>query len=236
MLAHQYEVWRAYQEALKAQVEILIVDDGSDAPAIDVPRPAGLPPVRIWTFEKAAPGIPPWRQDAARNRAAHEAHGSWLFLSDMDHVLPTESLSVLLGLCPPADVVYSFQRLDAPDLTPKVDAQGRLHPHPNTYAMRKDRYWKLGGYDEEYCGIYGTDGYFRRHLLETTTIAHLDDVPIVRFPREVIPDASTPGGKEVRDKSRNNPLVQNRIAEKRANREPVKVLIVPCEQQYPVPA
>lgn len=234
MLAEQYRIWAGYPEALKAQIEILVVDDGSPERAVDVPRPEGLPSLRIYTFQAAPSDAPPWRQDAARNRGAHEAVGDWLFLTDIDHVLPAASLEKLLALVDGPDLVFDrLHRLDAPSLTPKVNDRGELHPHPNTYFMRKSRYWQIGGYDEEYCGIYGTDGYYRRQLLETVSTVPLPDVAVIRYPREVIPDASTQGGKAVRDACRNNPLVQKRMAEKRASKEPVKVLIVPCQQQYP---
>lgn len=228
MLAEQYRVWAGYPDDLKARVEAIVIDDSSPEPAIDVPRPDGLPALTLGRLADVAdPMTPPWRQDAARNRAAHEAAGSWLFLSDMDHVLPADSLRALLQRCDfGTDVAYSFQRLDAPDLTPKRDKDGNLHPHPNTYAMLKARYWSVGGYDEEYCGIYGTDGPFRRRLLDQSTLVHLGNVPIIRYPREVIPDAST---RVDRNQFRNNPLVQKRIVEKR--NEPALVLSIPWQQQ-----
>lgn len=232
MLQHQMAVWAGYPDDLKAQIEVLVVDDSSPEPAADVPRPEGLPALRIWRLADVKdPMTPPWRQDAARNRAAHEARGEWLFLSDMDHVLPAESLRQLLALIATGkDLVYSFFRLDAPDLTPKRDARGNLHPHPNTYAMTKARYWTVGGYDEDYCGIYGTDGYWRKHLLSQSTLVQLGDVSIIRYPREVIPDAST---RVDRNAFRDNPLVRRRISEKTAAKQPVTVLSIPCRQQFP---
>lgn len=193
MLAEQFRVWASYPEALKAQVEAIVIDDGSPEPAADVPRPDGLPALTIGRLGAVPdPTIPPWRQDAARNRAAYEAKGDWLFLSDMDHVLPAASLSYIFDRCIDGpDVAYSFQRLDAPNLTPKLDRQGRVHPHPNTYLLRKSLYWTVGGYDEDFGGIYGTDGPFRKALLDKAEIVHLPDVPIVRYSRDVIPDAST---------------------------------------------
>lgn len=192
MLQEQYRVWASYPAELKSQIEVIVIDDGSPEPAADVPRPSGLPALTIGRLAAVAdPFTPPWRQDAARNRAAYESRGDWLFLSDMDHVLPAESVSRVFALLDGPDVAYSFQRLDAPNLTPKLDKQGRLHPHPNTYLLTKSRYWQAGGYDETLCGIYGTDGPFKKALLATCPLVHLADVPIVRYPREVIPDAST---------------------------------------------
>lgn len=231
MLAEQFRVWSAYPEDVKSRVEVVVIDDGSPEPAVDVPRPAGLPALTIGRLADVAdPFTPPWRQDAARNRAAHEAVGPWLFLSDMDHVLPAESLRALLAICATApDVAYTFGRLDAPHLIPKRDKRGQLHPHPNTYAMQKARYWRVGGYDEDFCGIYGTDGPFRGRLLRQTTIVHLADVPIVRYPREVIPDAST---RADRARFKDNAVVQLRMAEKARTSAPPTTLVLPWQRQF----
>lgn len=231
MLLEQMRVWAGYPADLKSRIEVIVIDDGSPEAAIDVPRPEGLPALTIGRLADVAdPFTPPWRQDAARNRAAYEARGEWLFLSDMDHVLPADSARALLQRCDfGTDVVYSFHRLDAPRLTPKRDKQGNLHPHPNTYAMRKSRYWAIGGYDEDCCGIYGTDGPFRRRLLNMSTLVHLHDVPIVRYPREVIPDAST---RVDRDRFRNNNFVMHRMQEKVRSAAPPSVLKIEWQQQY----
>ena len=229
MLAEQYRIWAALPDDLKAQIEIIIGDDASPEPAAAVPRPSGLPPLRIFRLQDVTrPERPPWRQDAIRNRAVDLARGSWLFLTDMDHVLPENSLRQFLKRTDGVDVVYSFQRLDAPDLTPKRDSKGNLHPHPNTYAMTKARYWKLGGYDEEFCGIYGTDGWYRRMLLNSAPFVHLENIPIVRYSRDVIPDASTKS-REDRDNARAPGVVNRRLAEKaEQNLKPV-VLSIPWE-------
>lgn len=229
MLLEQFRVWAGYPAHLKAQTEAIVVDDSSPEPAADVSRPAGLPKLTIGRLSDVAdPMTPPWRQDAARNRAAHEASGDWLFLSDMDHVLPAESLAYIFASCLDGpDVVYSFQRLDAPDLTPKRDKQGRIHPHPNTYLMRKSRYWSVGGYDEDYGGIYGTDGPFRHRLLAQSKLIELEQVPIVRYSRDVIPDAST-----VTDRQRFKDIGRSsNIAAKRQRGIPPAVLSVPYRQQ-----
>jgi hypothetical protein len=189
MLAEQYRAWSAYPEDLKAEIEIVLVDDGSPAPAMSVPRPDGLPPLRIY---RVLTDIP-WHQHGARNLAAHEADGPWLFLTDMDHVLPAESLRTLLAVLQvsPANAVYTLGRRDAPDLKVTRDQHGRVKPHVNTFAIARAWFWAIGGYDED-CVGYGTDGYFRKRLYAGRTIRrHLTDLYVVRYPREVVPDASS---------------------------------------------
>lgn len=222
MLAAQYHVWANYPDDLKAQIEIVIVDDGSPEPAIDVPRPDGLPALRIFRVLEDKP----WNQHGARNIAAHEAEGPWLFLTDMDHVLPGSSLRELLSRSANAEGVFTFHRLDAPNLTPKRNDRGELHPHVNTFALPKSLYWTVGGYDEALCGFYGTDGYFRKRLFADRSAVHLMDAPVVRYPREVIADASchdwsgTLSPKAFRDAGRRQ-AERDRVLVSRAGKPPL---------------
>ena len=224
MLSEQYRAWQGYPEAVKSQIDVVLVDDGSpSSPAVHVPRPGGLPPLRIFRVLEDLP----WHQHGARNLGAHVAESPWLFLTDMDHVLPGSSARALLELLD-RDAIYTFHRLDAPNLTPKRDDRGQLHPHVNTFALRRDRFWAVGGYDED-CVGYGTDGYFRRRLYAHGPSIHLDDVPIVRYPREVVADANTqaPVGvtpKAFRDQSRRSSETQRRLTEKQRTGDGPKTL------------
>jgi len=187
MLAYQYDVWASYPDNLKERIDVVLVDDGSPSEyAITVRRPDNLPPLRIYRVIVDKP----WHQHGARNLGAREAEGPWLFLTDMDHVLSAESLERLLERRN-ENVVYMFARVDAPDMTPTRRHDGTMKPHPNTFAMTKEIYWKIGGYDERFCGIYGTDSLFRSRAAALAKFRHLDDVPIIRYSREIIADAST---------------------------------------------
>jgi len=187
MLARQYDIWRAYPEWYRQRIKIVIVDDASPRwPALEVPRPAELPTLELY---RVAVDIP-WHQDGARNLGAYVAAG-WLFLSDMDHVLPAESLPTVWRRCTNTACFYTFDRWDAATNEPMRDAEGNHKPHPNTYLLHRELYWKAGGYDESFCGVYGTDGAFRKQLQAAGYHRHLDGVNIVRYSRDVVPDAST---------------------------------------------
>lgn len=182
MLAQQYRIWSAYPEELKSKVSVIVVDDASPRwPATDVARPA-LPKLSIYRVKVDVP----WHQDGARNLGAFEAQDGWLFLSDMDHALPSASLSKLLEE-DDERVFFTFPRLDAPDLKPNAKGPGH-----NIFALTKEMYWrKMRGYDEDMCGQYGSDGAPRRRLLKVAKNVVLSDCPVIRYPREVIMDAST---------------------------------------------
>ena len=217
MLAEQYRLWAGYPEAAKAALEVVLVDDGSPSPALDVPRPDGLPALRIYrVLEDIA-----WHQHGARNLAAKEATAPWLLLTDMDHQLPSYTLEAILPLTQRADAssVYTFHRVDAPDLRPTMNDRGQLKPHVNSFLLTKAHYWRVGGYDED-CVGYGTDSYFRTRLKAASRMKHLSDLHLIRVPREVVPDASgsAPGvdPREFRNRGRRQAETQRRLALKRA--------------------
>ena len=233
MLAEQYRVWAAYSDDIKSHVEVVIVDDGSpDEPAMGVPRPDGLPALAIY---RVLVDIP-WHQHGARNLAAKVAHGDWLLLTDMDHVVPAETVRHVVEQIIPAaapNAVHTFQRVDAPKLTPTVNERGERKPHVNTFLIRRAHYWQVGGYDED-CVGYGTDGYFRNRMYAQSQRVHLDDVSVIRYPREVIADANTRPTKpmdprEFRNKSRRGQETRRRMADKGPNGQP-RVLDFPWEQ------
>lgn len=187
MLAEHYRVWAAYPATVKAQLGIILVDDGSPPPecAVDVPRPAGLPALTIYRVHDDIP----WHQHAARNLGAHHAPEGWLLVTDIDHLVTATALRdvlAFLGTASPCGI-WTLARVSAPQGTP-------YHPHPNSYLLTKATYWAAGGYDEALTGVYGTDGDFRRRLWRVagiTGVHHLRHIALVRYPREVIPDAST---------------------------------------------
>lgn len=199
MLDRHYSVWSSEWPAdLRRQVEIVIVDDGSPTEqAINVMRPVNLPMLKILRVLEDKP----WHQHGARNLGAREAAGEWLLLTDMDHVVPADTLrQVLRQIGKNREGYLTFARVDAPagewqsddhrDMVPTHRPDGSLKPHPNSFAMRQADFLKVGGYDEDYCGIYGTDGMFRKRL-ESVLSAHHVQSPLIRVPREVIADAST---------------------------------------------
>lgn len=199
MLTRQYAGWAAWPDNHKDRLEVILVDDGSPtAPAADVPRPPGLPALRIFRVTEDKP----WHQHGARNLGAHAAKPGWMLLTDMDHVLEAEIGAKLLSVLPRLDpgTIHTLARIEATTRTPTLDRAGNPKPHPNSFVVTRDLFWRIGGYDERATGIYGTDSMFRRRAFEIGKRGHLA-MPLVRYWRDIIPDASTNGlpRKEGRD-------------------------------------
>ncbi len=229
MLTIHYRYWTMLSPEVRNNIDVVIVDDGSPtSPAVDVPRPEGLPELTIYRVLVDKP----WHQHAARNIGAYEAKGPWLLLTDMDHLVPEETYKALFERANKGKF-YMFRRLDAPDLKPKLHPATNLpHPHPNSFAMSKDKYWDVGGYDEDYCGMYGTDGMFRSRLLARASRVDLE-YPLIRYGREFQADAATQtlARKEGRD-----PLAKDKIKaikEDLGRADKIMTLTMPYEKVFP---
>jgi hypothetical protein len=186
MLAAQYAALAALRPETKAHLRLIVVDDASpSSPAAPPQADIGVP-VEIYRITVDVP----WNQDAARNLAADRARTEWLILTDIDHVLHEKTAARLVAEDLQPYAVYRFgRRLDAPDLAPKIK-NGHHHPHPNSWVMTRAMYDRVGGYDEALAGNYGTDGDFARRVAQVAPVLTLK-WPLIRYPREVIADAST---------------------------------------------
>ncbi len=181
MLELQWEQISQYPSVVKERVEVVIVDDASPLfPAVKVPRGPNLPRVRIFRIDNDVP----WNQDAARNIGAFEARGTWLFLTDIDHIVPAETLKYLLTMEMETTDFYSFGRR-------KFGGTEMRDSHPNTYFMARDLYWSIGGHDEDYAGIYGKDFLFRKRALKISREVLLETLLIDRVGSKIISDAGT---------------------------------------------
>lgn len=199
MLVHQQQNWLKYSEWIRDELDVIVVDDCSPRWALkDVPV---IFPHRRYRVKVDVR----WNWLMCRNLGALQAHeDSWLFLTDIDHLIPGSTVGALMAKIKEGSLnknyYYLFARKDAPDLTDYKD-------HPNTYFMHRSLYWKIGGYDEYYSGNYGTDGMYRRRAeIVADGFEKLNGLYVVRYPREVIADASTTTLK--RKEGRNPNLVK----------------------------
>lgn len=190
MLRRHYQNWHDWPAEVRDRFKVIIVDDGSPtAPAAEVPCPANIIDISIYRVTEDRP----WHQHAARNLGAHVAEDGWLLLTDMDHMLAADAADALLrriGKMNP-DTIYTLHRVEADTGQATIGANGRPKPHPNSFVLTKELYWRIGGYDEDYCGVYGTDGLFKQRAFQVGIRGHLKKVALTRYWRGIVPDAST---------------------------------------------
>lgn len=206
MLQEQQRVWAKYPQELRARLHVILVDDGS-------PRWPALPAVQqpveqlgLASFQLYRAGVDVrWNWIFCRNLAVSKATTEWVFMTDIDHVMPGKTLAAILNGTLHEGMAYRLSRVDAPDKTP-------YKPHPNTWLMTRSLFYKIGGYDERFSGYYGTDGEFRRRVQERSAGIVLLPQTMIRYPREVLADASTTtyGRKEKQDRENVRRIVLER--------------------------
>lgn len=211
MLQRQYDQFMSYPAHLRRAVEYIVVDDHSDYGY------GAACPVRPWdmAFQMGRQEIKVrWNQDACRNWGAFVARHPFLLLTDMDHLIPEQTIAGLTRGTWPVNEAFRFSRVNDRTFDP-------YKPHPNSWFMSRTLYDRVGGYDERLAGLYGTDGDFRNRVREVQgrPISQLS-LDLIRVGREHTPDASTP-----REYGRKNPgdgaTIQELIA-KRGKSAPLR--------------
>lgn len=149
-------LWFA-QMGLPENVEVLIVDDGSNPPLDElyhVAYHAGLRRIRIYPTKD----FRPWTQPMARNRGAEIAHGEYLICTDIDHIVTKDLINFVLN----TDYDYVRFRRELGVLTedirltqdhdelvkygiPQDRMKLRLPAHGNSYAIKRNLFLKIGG-------------------------------------------------------------------------------------------
>lgn len=185
MLEMQLANWKSYPVSLAERIRVIVVDDGSQRfPA--APCFERVSPSRIVELYRINENIP-WNQDGAKNLGAHLADdGARLLLSDIDIVVAPDVAEIISNI-PITDrrTYYMFNRA-------VVRRNGEtFKPHPNTFLLGKSLFWSIGGYDEDYCGTYGSDRDFRERLAAAGKGVYRGDIVLRGYDAEVVPDATT---------------------------------------------
>ncbi len=174
MLAVQCDDMRWLPRDLAANVEIVVVDDGSPSKPALLPTDLGVD-TKLYRVKVDVR----WNQHAARNIGAAHAKHEWLLLTDIDHRVPIPTWREVLTAELDEDRCYDFGRRTV---------KGFKHNHPNSWLMTRTLFDKIGGYDERLSGWYGTDHDFKRRALKCFGGSM---APLLLIDRDGVPDANT---------------------------------------------
>jgi len=148
---------------LPNDIEIIFIDDGSDPPLRDYFKGHRLKNFYIYpTGDKR-----PWTQPCAKNLGVKISEGEYIFITDIDHILPKEiimqayefrgdkmAFSRNFGVLSNNGKIYSDKKsLLKYGLTPRRyrHRENRNYRHTNTFVMKKSIFKEIGGYKERLC-------------------------------------------------------------------------------------
>ncbi len=192
MLAEQRRVWADYSPEARQHLHVIVVDDCSPKghrPSLkDVESDLASISLYRLTQKKR------WNWLACRNLGAQFTTTEWMLLTDIDHVIPPATMQTILTMDLDPKSVYRFKRVTAQKKWPfDVDRAPAYKPHNDTWLLTRDLFFRkdVYGYDERLSGCYGTSSEFTDRLVRAAKFHMMLNEAIIRYPREVIPDAST---------------------------------------------
>ena len=135
--------YERYSADLMDRVQFVIVDDGSplyfEIPDLDL----NLTWLRIDEDIR-------WNNPGSRNLGVVWAKSDKVLLTDLDHEFPEETLRAMADAPPCGKNIYKIYRRD-------TESGALRKGHSNTFFLSRARFLRFGGYDEEFCGHYGSD-------------------------------------------------------------------------------
>lgn len=181
MLRLQLETWASYPPEVRDRFLFIVIDDCSPEPAESVVR-EGRGDIRIELYRVERDVA--WGWPGAKNIGMHHAPDGPALITDIDHVLEPEDAEILLRLKVKPDAHYIPRRRKASD-------RSEYKRHPSTYVMQRSLFWQIGGFEEKWLGLYGTDSMMRRRAERMSRRIELDDLTLTLWGRDDLPDAST---------------------------------------------
>ena len=150
---------------LPDDIEFVFVDDGT-VPPIEFPLNV-LKNLTVFQTNDTRP----WTQGIARNKGCEIAKGEYLLCTDIDHILSFEAIKYcyefkgnmvifpryLALLDEFGNLTQDPEKMFEYGLDPaRLKTSRGLYAsfHGNTYCVKRETFWEIGGNDERYC-VYG---------------------------------------------------------------------------------
>jgi predicted glycosyltransferase involved in capsule biosynthesis len=191
MLKKQLETLKPL--ASVTEIEWVLLDDHSPEVASDIISREEF--ARHWQLYRVLDDIP-WNQHGCRNLGAVVAQADWLLMMDMDRIVSADDLlNIVFKIQGVYSAVnhYKFQgwcrRQDSFGPDAVFIPEGK--PIVNQFLVHKAVFAKAGGYDEDYCGLYGGDGPLLKAMEKIAPLVVDPTISMYRYDRHIYPDATT---------------------------------------------
>ena len=148
MLRKQIDNWNSYSKDLRDEVNFILVDDCSMKNSTE-----------DFDFSSCEFDLNVYRVTddvyfnvpGAVNLGADKTQTEWFIKQDMDTIIPEETMSKLLELIEsaPDKSIYKFYRTNGTSISNANKIT------PGQFMIRKDDFWSIGAWDEDFCEDYG---------------------------------------------------------------------------------
>ena len=148
MLRKQIDNWNSYSKDLRDKVNFILVDDCSMKNSTE-----------DFDFSSCEFDLNVYRVTddvyfnvpGAVNLGADKTQTEWFIKQDMDTIIPEETMSKLLELIEsaPDKSIYKFYRTNGTSISNANKIT------PGQFMIRKDDFWSIGAWDEDFCEDYG---------------------------------------------------------------------------------
>lgn len=167
-------IYNKFSEKLKKNIEIFIVDDGSQKfPTLPyIKNQYNNLNITLYRINKDIP----WNQPEANNLAFSKAKYENILRLDIDHHIDEKNLNNLFN-----ENIDLNKYVYYPKCIEINENNKKKRPHQNCYLVSKKNYWKVGGYNELFSGNYGYDDIeFKRRLEKIIPRKNLENIFINR--------------------------------------------------------
>jgi GT2 family glycosyltransferase len=165
LLKKQIELWNSFSPEVLDAVSIVIVDDCSKEEIGQFFKDVKFD-VSLYRIDDDLV----WNDGGASNLGVYVTRTKWLLRTDMDYIIPEETVKHILGRELNEKEFYIFGAR-------YFHNKEKIVEHPSTILMTRDMFLNVGGYDEDFTGNHGhTDTSLRLRLNRVGKLVTLSNV------------------------------------------------------------
>ncbi len=173
IISRKFEEWQEYDQDVKDNLEVIIVDDGSpEGTRFEEQWVDTELNIKLYRIEVDIP----WNECGANNLGIKMASNDFILRTDVDWFIPNNLLKKIMNMDLNKNMLYLFHSID-------FYSRQKLIDPANIYVINKETFWTVGGYDEDTRGHYGSDLSFRYRTFTVykTKVVFIEDYPVEAY-------------------------------------------------------